>query len=103
MTAPWHHLFFREDTDKYELFHAESAMTFIPYGCQVDHFQESVYLHPEWTPAERNTEWNRLEKLYRPHLDNREVNFYNRGARAGSGSCTSSSARSTTSITAWRR
>ena len=55
-------------------------MTFIPYGCQVDHFQESVYLHPEWTPAQRNEEWNRLEKLYRPHLDNREVNFYNRGA-----------------------
>ena len=22
LTAPWHHLFFREDTDKYELFHA---------------------------------------------------------------------------------
>lgn len=80
MTAPWHHLFFKEDTDKYELFHAESALTFIPYGCQVDHFQESVYRHPEWTPAQRNEEWNRLEKLYRPHLDNTEVNFYNRGA-----------------------
>ncbi|WP_296627637.1 M3 family oligoendopeptidase [uncultured Negativibacillus sp.] len=80
LTAPWHHLFFKEDTDKYELFHAESAMTFVPYGCQVDHFQESVYRHPEWTPAQRNEEWNRLEKLYRPHLDNSEVNFYNRGA-----------------------
>lgn len=80
LTAPWHHLFFKEDTDKYELFHAESALTFIPYGCQVDHFQESVYRHPEWTPAQRNEEWNRLEKLYRPHLDNTEVNFYNRGA-----------------------
>lgn len=80
LTAPWHHLFFKEDTAKYELFHAESALTFIPYGCQVDHFQESVYLHPEWTPAQRNEEWNRLEKLYRPHLDNTEVNFYNRGA-----------------------
>lgn len=80
LTAPWHHLFFKEDTDKYELFHAESAMTFIPYGCQVDHFQESVYSHPEWTPAQRNEEWNRLEKLYRPHIDNSDVNFYNRGA-----------------------
>lgn len=80
LTAPWHHLFFKEDTDKYELFHAESAMTFIPYGCQVDHFQESVYRHPEWTPAQRNEEWNRLEKLYRPYLNNTEVNFYNRGA-----------------------
>ena len=80
LTAPWHHLFFKEDTAKYELFHAESAMTFIPYGCQVDHFQESVYLHPEWTPAQRNEEWNRLEKLYRPYLDDSEVNFYNRGA-----------------------
>ena len=80
LTAPWHHLFFKEDTAKYELFHAESAMTFIPYGCQVDHFQESVYRHPEWTPAQRNEEWKRLEKLYRPYLDNTEVNFYNRGA-----------------------
>ena len=80
LTAPWHHLFFKEDTAKYELFHAESAMIFIPYGCQVDHFQESVYLHPEWTPAQRNEEWNRLEKLYRPYLDDSETNFYNRGA-----------------------
>ena len=81
LTAPWHHLFFGSQTDKYALYHAESALTFIPYGCQVDHFQESVYLHPEWTPAQRNEEWNRLEKLYRPYMDNSPVNFYARGAR----------------------
>ncbi len=102
MTAPWHHLFFKEDTDKYELFHAESAMTFIPYGCQVDHFQESVYLHPEWTPAQRNEEWNRLEKLYRPHrITTRSTSTT--AAQAGSASCISLNARSTILITAWHR
>lgn len=80
LTAPWHHLFFKDQTAKYELFHAESALIFIPYGCQVDHFQESVYLHPEWTAAQRNEEWIRLEKLYRPYLRNDEIPFYARGA-----------------------
>ena len=27
LTAPWHHLFFKEDTDKYELLHAEDSKT----------------------------------------------------------------------------
>ncbi len=42
LTAPWHHLFFGDLTDKYELSHAEDALLFIPYGCLVDHFQEEV-------------------------------------------------------------
>ena len=35
LTAPWHHLFFKEDTDKYELLHAEDSFIFLPYGCIV--------------------------------------------------------------------
>lgn len=81
LTEPWHHLFFKEQTAKYELFHAESALTFIPYGCQVDHFQEIVYSRPEMTPEERNQVWLDLEHMYRPYLDNEEIPFYARGAR----------------------
>ena len=80
MTAPWHHLFFKEDTDKYELFHAESAMTFIPYGCQVDHFRgkrlPASRVDP--CPAQRGVEPSGKTVPSAP--DNHEVNFYNRGA-----------------------
>ena len=61
LTAPWHHLFFGEQTQKYELSHAEDALSFIPYGCLVDHFQYEVYSHPEMTPQERNETWARLD------------------------------------------
>lgn len=79
-TAPWHHLFFEEQTAKYELAHAEDALVFIPYGCMVDHFQELVYQNPDWTPAERNQCWADLEKRYRPYLDMEGLPFYGRGA-----------------------
>ena len=80
LTAPWHHLFFKEQTAKYELSHAEDALTFIPYGCMVDHFQEIVYSHPELTPQQRNEEWLKLEKIYRPYMDHDTLPFYGRGA-----------------------
>lgn len=80
LTAPWHHLFFGPLTVKYELSHAEDALTFIPYGCLVDHFQEEVYRHPEMTPEERNQTWLRLERRYRPYLDFDNLPFYARGA-----------------------
>ena len=80
LTAPWHHLFFGELTDKYELSHAEDALLFIPYGCLVDHFQEEVYRHPEMTPQERNQVWLELEKRYRPYIDFDNLPFYSRGA-----------------------
>lgn len=80
LTSPWHHLFFKEDTAKYEQAHAEDALIFLPYGTMVDHFQEIVYSNPELTPAERNAEWAKLEKIYRPYLDMEGVPFYGRGA-----------------------
>ncbi|MEY8310626.1 M3 family oligoendopeptidase [Oscillospiraceae bacterium 42-9] len=80
LTAPWHHLFFGPMTGKYELSHAEDALTFIPYGCLVDHFQHEMYSHPDMTPEERNQTWARLEKLYRPYLDMEDLPFYGRGA-----------------------
>ena len=80
LTAPWHHLFFGELTDKYELSHAEDALLFIPYGCLVDHFQEEVYRHPEMTPEERNQKWLELEGRYRPYINFDGLPFYGRGA-----------------------
>lgn len=80
LTAPWHHLFFGEQTPKYELSHAEDSLAFIPYGCMVDHFQQIAYEHPELTPDERNAEWAKLEALYRPYMDSADVPFYSRGS-----------------------
>ena len=80
LTAPWHHLFFKDQTNKYERSHAEDALIFIPYGSMVDHFQEIVYSNPEMTPEERNQAWMKLERQYRPHLDFENLPFYSRGA-----------------------
>lgn len=79
-TAPWHRLFFKEQTEKYEASHAEDALIFIPYGSMVDHFQELMYTHPEMTPEERNETWLKLERQYRPYLDFEDLPFYSRGA-----------------------
>lgn len=80
LTSPWHNLFFKEDTAKYELFHTEDALIFIPYGTMVDNFQELVYENPDWTPKERNEAWAELEKKFRPHIDFASLPFYSRGA-----------------------
>ena len=79
LTAPWHHLFFGKQTDKYELGHCEDALVFIPYGCMVDEFQHKVYENPEMTPEQRNELWLSLEKKYRPWIDFDNLSFYSRG------------------------
>lgn len=79
LTAPWHHLFFGKQTDKYELGHCEDALVFIPYGCMVDEFQHRVYENPEMTPEQRNELWLSLEKKYRPWIDFDNLPFYSRG------------------------
>ena len=80
LTAPWHHLFFKEDTDKYELLHAEDSFIFLPYGCMVDEFQHIMYQQPDLTPDERNAVWLELEKKYRPWNKFGDLPFYGRGA-----------------------
>lgn len=79
LTAPWHHLFFGKQTDKYELGHCEDALVFIPYGCMVDEFQHKVYENPEMIPEQRNELWLSLEKKYRPWIDFDNLPFYSRG------------------------
>ena len=80
LTAPWHHLRFGRDTDKYALLHAEDSFVFLAYGCEVDEFQHIMYQNPDLTPDERNAEWLKLEKKYRPWIDFDNLPFYGRGA-----------------------
>ena len=80
LTAPWHHLLFGKDTDKYALLHAEDSFVFLAYGCEVDEFQHIMYQNPNLTPDERNAEWLKLEKKYRPWIDFDNLPFYGRGA-----------------------
>ena len=69
--------FFGKDARKYLYSHLASSFMFIPYGTMVDHFQHSVFEHPEMTPAERHAEWKRLLGIYMPWLRlDGEIPFY---------------------------
>ena len=72
--------FFGGDTRKFLYSHLASSFMFIPYGTMVDHFQHSVFDHPEMTPAERHAEWKRLLGIYMPWLRlDGEIPFYSEG------------------------
>ena len=77
---PWSEGFFGPDTDKFHYSHLAGALTFIPYGTMVDHFQHIVYERPEMTPAERHAAWRELTALYMPwiRLDG-EIPFFAEG------------------------
>ncbi len=68
-TWPWMHLFFQEDTEKYQFSHLSGALLFLPYGVAVDEFQHYVYENPNITTKERNQAWRTIEKKYLPHRD----------------------------------
>jgi M3 family oligoendopeptidase len=80
LTGGFRGLFFGRDAAKYELSHAESALSFLPYGCMVDEFQHIVYADPGLAPEQRNLAWLELERKYRPYLDFGDLPFYSRGA-----------------------
>lgn len=66
LTWPWMDRFFGAASEKYKFSHLSSALQFLPYGALVDHFQESVYQHPEWSARERKDCWRKLEEAYCP-------------------------------------
>ena len=68
MAWPWAEGFFGEDARKFRYSHLAGALTFIPYGTMVDHFQHEVYAHPEYTPAQRHQVWKELLGVYMPWL-----------------------------------
>ena len=72
--------FFGPDANKFMYSHLSDALTFIPYGTMVDHFQHTVYEKPEMTYAERHAEWKRLLGLYMPWLKlDGDIPFYAEG------------------------
>ena len=77
---PWADGFFGGDAKKFLYSHLSGALTFIPYGTLVDHFQHVVYEKPDMTPAERHAAWKELLEIYMPwmRLDG-EIPFYAEG------------------------
>ena len=80
MAWPWTEGFFGPDTKKYLYSHLAGALTFIPYGTLVDHFQHEVYANPDMTPAQRHAVWKELQGQYMPwvRLDG-DIPFYAQG------------------------
>lgn len=79
LTWPWMDKFFGSEKEKYTFAHLSSALQFLPYGALVDHFQEAVYLHPDWSAAERKSCWRELEQLYCPERNYEESEALTRG------------------------
>lgn len=73
--------FFGNDANKYRYKHLLSSLSFIPYGSIVDEFQHIVYSHPELTPKQRNEEYLKLEKKYRPYLSFEGIPYLSEGTR----------------------
>ncbi len=71
--------FFGDDAEKFRYKHLADAIKFIPYGTMVDHFQHSVYEHPEYTPSDRIEEWKRLTGIYMPWINLDGSAFYGQG------------------------
>lgn len=77
---PWAEGFFGEDTRKFYYSHLSGALTFIPYGTMVDHFQHIVYEKPDMTPGERHKVWKELSGIYMPWMKmDGEIPFYSDG------------------------
>ena len=78
---PYMEKFFGGDAEKYKYMHALESFSFIPYGTMVDAFQHIVYEHPELTPDERDAEWLKLEKQFRPHISFEGMPYLDKGTR----------------------
>lgn len=77
---PWAENFFGKDTKKFLYSHLSGALTFIPYGTMVDHFQHIVYEKPEMTPAQRHGVWKELLGIYMPWMKlDGDIPFYSEG------------------------
>ena len=72
--------FFGPDAKKFVYSLLGESVAFITYGTMVDHFQHSVFEHPDMTPAERHAEWLRLESIYEPWIAfDKEMPYYGEG------------------------
>ncbi len=58
--------FFGDEVDRFRRQHLIRALTFLPYGVAVDHFQHRVFENPSASPAERHAIWQEMEATYLP-------------------------------------
>ena len=72
-------LFFGDQADKYRFSHLDGAISFLPYGVEVDEFQTWVYEHPEATHEERCAFWRELDKKYRPWIKYGDFKYLDKG------------------------
>jgi len=80
MAWPWAEGFFGSDARKFRYSHLAGALTFIPYGTMVDHFQHEIYEKPEMTPAQRHALWKELLGVYMPWMKlDGDIPFYGEG------------------------
>lgn len=80
MAWPWAEGFFGEDARKFRYSHLSGALTFIPYGTMVDHFQHIVFEKPDMTPRERHDTWKELLGIYMPWMKlDGDIPFYSEG------------------------
>ena len=71
--------FFGKDSDKFRYNHLFGAITFIPYGAMVDHFQHIIYENPEMPKADRHKVWTELMGIYMPWMKLDGSPFYGEG------------------------
>jgi M3 family oligoendopeptidase len=67
--------------DRFRRMHLIGALSFLPYGVCVDHFQHEVYANPDASPEERHAMWRRLERHYMPWTDHGDVAYLEKGGR----------------------
>ena len=71
--------FFGKDAEKFRYSHLSGALTFIPYGTMVDHFQHIIYENPFMTPQQRHNVWRELTGIYMPWIKLDGSVFYGEG------------------------
>jgi M3 family oligoendopeptidase len=78
-TWPFMERFFGHNANKFRYDHIISRLSFQPYGCAIDEFQEQVYSNPDDTPEQRLERWKAIEKRFMPWRDNDKTPFLEEG------------------------
>jgi M3 family oligoendopeptidase len=78
----WPHMerFFGDDAERFRRLHLTAALTFLPYGTAVDHFQHEIYARPDLTAHARHELWRQMERTYLPWRDWDDLAYPARGA-----------------------
>lgn len=76
---PYMESFFGENANKYRFSHLDGAISFLPYGVEVDEFQHWVFHNVDATHEERCAKWAEIDKKYRPWMDYSPVPYLSKG------------------------